>query len=274
MASTVPRAVALVPDDAVFARLVRVTSGLAEIHRCFSCSEVRRLVEKISANVLITQNADTNGVSANATIRAVRRDSAAVPILLLLATATDRDAVQRDLGDALQAGRIGVSAVLRSTDASFGRDIAVMLHEVPRSQKRSQLASFAIGGDDCAAVRLINRAVEYGERPLTVAMLADLEGVERTTLNRRLKLRYKTSVSSVIAFSRLLAFQVYRESGCVSINRAAVDLDFPSATSLRNLAKRYLGVTLEQVSRNGGSTFVASTLREYLKQRSTISIVR
>jgi methylphosphotriester-DNA--protein-cysteine methyltransferase len=225
-------------------------------------------MEKVSASVLITQNADRNGVSATATIRAVRRDPADVPILLLLSTATDRDAVQRDLGDALQAGRIGVSAVLRSTDTSFGRDIAVMLQEVPRPQMRNQLASIALGGDECAVARLIRRAIEYGEHPLTVAMLAHLEGVERTTLNRRLKLRYKASVGSIIAFARLLAVQVYRESGRVSINRAAVDLDFPSATSLRNLAKRYLGVTLEHVSRNGGAAFVARTLREYLEHRS------
>ena len=264
--------VALILDREARARVTAGTRGVARVVFCETVVEVHRAVESAwsggtRVGAVIVEPRDSAGAPCDALIATLRRRAPAVPVLAYCSPTASGSA------DILAAARAGVSGLLlRGHD-----DVGIAL--------RSALAS---AGDDCAArhiMRELGVVVPAGARPivehcvlharsaLTVSGIARALGVHRKTLVNRLAAARLPGPQTVVGWSRLLLVGHALEEPGLPVERIALDFDFPSATALRNMLKRYTGLRPAEVRENGGLSCVLHlakrALAPYVEQRAS-----
>lgn len=267
--------VALVWERAAQTRISEAVRGFARVEYCGRVGELRSAVERVyragcRVGAVIVDVRDREGTPSAGAIASLRQQLPAVPVLAYCSPAPTSSA------DLLAAARAGVSGVLlRGHD-----DVGVAL--------RSALES---AGDDCAARHImaeldfalprsarpvVEHCVLHGREPLTVACVARALGVHRKTLVNRLSASGLPEPRCVIAWCRLcLAAHALEDPG-VTIERVAMDFQFPSATAFRNLCKRYTGLRATEVRQNGGLRCVlhlfARALRGGVSDESSLAV--
>jgi transcriptional regulator GlxA family with amidase domain len=99
---------------------------------------------------------------------------------------------------------------------------------------------------------------------VTVADAAAALGVHRKTLVDRLATAQLPTPSAMIAWCRLTLAAQMLEDPARSVEQIALLLDFSSAASLRNMLKRYTGLSPREVRENGGLRCVLHAFRQTL----------
>jgi AraC-like DNA-binding protein len=97
-----------------------------------------------------------------------------------------------------------------------------------------------------------------------VSQVADALGYHRKTLVNHCAQADFLSPHELLCWCRLAVAGELIASSCRSIEAIALQLDFPSDTSFRNMMKRYTGMRASEVRERGGAQCVVAALRRAL----------
>lgn len=117
-----------------------------------------------------------------------------------------------------------------------------------------------------AGIPLFRYCLDYPNRAISVEAVADALGVHRKTLVNRCTHAGLPAPSAVIAWARLLLTSYFLGNPHRTVESIAMQLDYPSATALRNMLKRYTGLRPQDVRARGGVAAVLSSLAEALRK--------
>jgi AraC-like DNA-binding protein len=112
---------------------------------------------------------------------------------------------------------------------------------------------------------MIRYCLSHPTAARTVAAVARALGVNRKTLANRCAADGMPAPGAVVSWSEVLLTAYYLESGHITVEAIAQQLDFPSATALRNLLKRYLGLRPSDVRSAGGLKPVVAAFARALR---------
>lgn len=212
------------------------------------------------------------------------------PILALLVEPTDRD--NRKLAGTVCSLKqqmpalaiIGYCRIGHEHSASIRELAAAGVHElVFRGVDDSGVVLRSIVGSAvqaCAAEVILVRTLPLLPTPLhpfikfcianpqnahTVGEVASALGVNRKTLVNYCARASLPPPASLLAWCRLLLAAHYLGTTTRTVEKIALQLDFPSDTSLRNLIKRYTGVRALELKTRGGTLFVLGRMRDTLE---------
>jgi AraC-like DNA-binding protein len=253
----------LVLDRRARARIAHAVQRMARCVYCERVGDVRRALEsavarraRISAVILEPRDADR--LPTSPLVAQLRDLAPAVPVLALCPASADASP------DILAAARAGVSGILLQGHDDVGAAL------------RSAIES---AGDDCAArlvVRelrdllrgtsrgLVEYCMQHSRSALSVAGVAQALGVHRKTLVNRVAAAGLPEPRLLITWCRLCLVAHALEDPMRSVEQIAAELDFPSATALRNLCKRHTGLRATEIRERGGLAYVLPLFRRRL----------
>jgi AraC-like DNA-binding protein len=116
-----------------------------------------------------------------------------------------------------------------------------------------------------AARHFLAACAAHADATLTVEGAAALLGLSRRTLVNRLAHDGLPGPRQLIARLRLLHAAWRLDDPSASLERAALELDFPSAAALHNLFRRQFGLGAGEVRRRGGFAFLLARFVEMLR---------
>lgn len=109
--------------------------------------------------------------------------------------------------------------------------------------------------------RLVEAVLARPDRVTTLPALAGELGVHRKTLFNWCERAAFLPPAELLAWARLALVAYHLESTGCTIETIALELSYPSDTSLRNTIKRYTGVRASEIRSNGGVARVLDALR-------------
>jgi AraC-like DNA-binding protein len=249
---------ALVWDPASRARLQDALRGQATLRFVERQSELLALVESTLAEVVVVDVRDREGQSTLPTVRVIRDAYPSVPVVLYCAISPDWSR------DVLAFARAGVNdLVLRDVDDlrySLRTALSTAVDHCSARGIIAELESVVPPG----VLPIVRFCLENGRRALSVEDVADALAVHRKTLVHRLTGARLPPPSAIIAWCRLVVAARLMEDPGRSVEQVALILDFPSGTSLRNMMKRYTGLTPGEVRENGGARCVLHAFKRAL----------
>jgi methylphosphotriester-DNA--protein-cysteine methyltransferase len=106
----------------------------------------------------------------------------------------------------------------------------------------------------------------HPERVTTVPALATELGVHRKTLFNWCERAEFLPPAELLAWVRLALVAYHLESTGCTVEKIAIELAYPSDTTLRNTIKRYTGLRASEIRKNGGITRVIDALQHRLRR--------
>ncbi len=217
------------------------------------------------------RNADAPPAAAILAPRDPLGNDGAVVVRTLAAVAPDLPVIAHCHAGAQQAADIR-----RMADAGAHECLVGGVDDAPASVQ----SVFAAAQRACAAARVADmmrpllpaRVAEIAAgcladpvRGRTVTGLAALLGIHRKTLLNQCARAGGPAPAELIGWCRLmLAAHLLATTGN-TVERVALELEYPSSTALRNAMKRYTGLRAGEVTRDGGLARVAGALKRRLR---------
>jgi AraC-like DNA-binding protein len=233
----------------------------AAIRDCTRFSEVRTLVETGLASIVVADHRDVDGGSTLPGIKRLRDDFPSVPIVMYVPLSNEIS------GLVLEYARAGVSQlVFQGVDDLRTPLRAAVNAALDHASARATGAELA-GLVPTNLLPFFLYCLEHARRDIGVEEVAAAMGVHRKTLVDRLRAAALPSPRAIIAWSRLLVASRLLDDPGRTVEQAAMMLDFPSGTALRNMFKRYTGLRTSEVRQNGG---VRCVLHAYKRQLATV----
>ena len=112
--------------------------------------------------------------------------------------------------------------------------------------------------------RLVEAILTRPDRVTTIPTLAAELGVHRKTLFNWCDRAAFLPPAELLAWARLALVAYHLESTGCTVETIALELSYPSDTTLRNTIKRYTGVRASEIRKNGGVARVLESLRRRL----------
>jgi AraC-like DNA-binding protein len=225
---------------------------------CCSASEVTALVDAGLASVVVLDRRDRDGSSTLPVVRRLRQDFPSVPVVLYANVSAESSR------DVLEFARAGIDQlILQGVD-----DLRVLLRNavelaLDRASAKSLLPEL-MPHLPPSVVSFVEYCLAHARRNLTVEEVAYALGVRRKTLAERMSAAKFPAPSTVIGWCRLLVAARLLEDPGRSVEQVALQLDFASATALRNMMKRYTGLRSGEVRENGGVRCVLHAFKRAL----------
>ena len=240
------RVVALLRDRGARARVQEALRGHGALEFCERSADVASAVRSGDVTAVLVEPQDGGGASTIPLVASLR---AGFPGVAVIAYCDHRNASSADI---LAMARAGVNELaFRGTD-----DVRIALTAVLTSAEHHSTATLVLGELGTAlpaGIRpLVAYCLEHAGTPLSVERVAAELGVHRKTLVNRLTQAGFPAPSAVIGWCRLLVAARLLENPAQSAEQVALRLEFPSGTALRNMLKRYTGLTVREVRENGG----------------------
>ena len=248
----------LVRELAARARIQDALRGYAAVRTCDQQDEMLALVSEGLAGVVVVDVRDRTGAPTIAMVRTIREGFPSVPVVAYCALTPDSS---REILDLARAGVNDL--ILRGVD-----DVGVALRSVITTAQEHCGAKHVLEAIaplvPPSVVPFLRYSLEHARQTVTVADVAAALGVHRKTLVDRLATAGLPTPSAMIGWCRLtLAAQMLEDPGR-SVEQIALLLDFSSGASLRNMLKRYTGLSPREVRENGGLRCVLHVLRQVL----------
>lgn len=248
----------LVRELAARARIQDALRGYAAVRTCDQQDELIALVTEGLVGVVVVDVRDRAGNPTLAMVRTIRDGFPSVPVVAYCALTPDSS---RDI---LELARAGVNdLILRGVD-----DVGVALRSVMTTAQEHCGARHVLETIGPlvpqSVVPFLRYSLEHARQAVTVADAAAALGVHRKTLVDRLAAAGLPTPSNMIAWCRLTLAAQMLEDPARSVEQIALLLDFSSATSLRNMLKRYTGLSPREVRENGGLRCVLHVFRQAL----------
>jgi AraC-like DNA-binding protein/tetratricopeptide (TPR) repeat protein len=208
------------------------------------------LVTDPRVRVVIVEPRDAAGTPVSPLVRELRRGYPSISVLACCALSGD---TSREI---LDMARAGVHALLlRGID-----DGRLATQAVLPSAQAICIASVAMGELSPLlppeVQPFVHFCLENAGRSIRVEEAASALGVHRRTLVHRLAQAGLPAPSAIIGWCRLTLAARLLEDPDRRLEHIAVALDFPSASALRNMLRRYTALRPQEVRQNGGLTCV------------------
>jgi AraC-like DNA-binding protein len=253
--------VALLVDRTARARVQAATRGVAELLFADRVDDVWETISTRLVTTVVLQPRDAAGVSVAPLVERLR---ATHPSISLIAYAALTPGDSRDI---LELARAGVhELVIRGFD-----DAGVRLRVALAHAQELAAASEVLRELERDVPRALQPFVRYcleraAEAP-SVGVVARAMGVHRKTLVNRARAAGLPSPLRLIGWCRLLLAARLLEDPGRRVEQVALWLEFPSATSLRNMLKRYVGLRPSELRERGGWRAVLEAMRRAIRAR-------
>ena len=248
---------ALLVTPSAHARLCDALAGslALSVDRCARDHLARAEAESLVLSVVeITESTASAHVSA---VRLLREGFPSIPVLAYCDPCSGSSAIV----DVVRAGAAGL--VLRGID-----DSPVMLRDAIGRARRSSIAErifVEIAPLLTNDARVFLRyAIEHSAADVAVDEAACDLGVDRKTLTNWLARAGAPRAREFLAWIRLVVAAQLMSDPARSAEHVAHMLDFPSGTALRNMVRRYVGVTTAELQERGGASLVLNTFKRHL----------
>jgi AraC-like DNA-binding protein len=236
-----PEVAALVFGREVEARLHEALEARAHLRVVLTCEALYETVSTGRVSAIVAELRDSNGTLTAETIRRLRHDYPTVPVLAYCVAAQPNAA---DLLAVAQAGVTGL--ILRGID-----DTRAALQLALESAEDACVARLAFSNIAAFVKPQARPIVEYclahARHALTVHTVARALGMHRKTLGARLLASRLPSPQAVIGWCRLILAARLMEDAGRSLERIAIELNYPSSAALRNMLARYTGMKVAEV---------------------------
>lgn len=257
-------AAAVVNDPVARARLTAAMKQEAAVRFCERVSELLALAETGLAGLVIVDRRDRDGVSTLEAVRRIRDEFPSIPVVLYCALTSETSR------DVLLFARAGVDQlVVQGVDdlrTPLRGAVQAAMDQVSAKQFLADLEALVPPN----IVPFLRYCLEHARRDLTVEEVALALGVHRKTLVDRLKAANLPAPSSIISWCRILIAARILEDPGRTVEQVALLMDFPSASSLRNMVKRYTGLRVAEVRQNGGVRCVLHALKRELSAAAAV----
>ena len=252
----------LVRELAARARIQEALRGYAVVRMCDQQDELLALVTEGLVGVAVVDLRDRTGAPTLGMVRTIREGFPSVPVVAYCALNPDSS---REI---LALARAGVNdLILRGVD-----DVGVALRSVIATAQEHCGAKHVLEAVaplvPQSVVPFLRYSLEHARQAVSVADAAAALGVHRKTLVDRLATAGLPTPSAMIAWCRLTLASQMLEDPARSVEQIALLLDFSSAASLRNMLKRYTGLSPREVRENGGLRCVLHAFRQSLTPSS------
>ena len=221
-------------------------SGRADVRFCELRSELIPLAASEYASAVIVEPRDRDGADASEVVVALR---SGMPSVAVIAYIADDRATS---GDILAMARAGVHDLVRAgvDDVGFalGAALANATAASATSTIRDELAH-VVASD---AWPFVSYCLTRAHGPISVRGAADALGLDRRTLVRRLERCGLPQPRRVAGWCRVIVAARLLDEPIYTLEQAALRLDFPSGTALRNMLVRYTGLPPREIRENGG----------------------
>ena len=250
--------VALVVGTKCRARVRGALAGRADVHFCELRADLLPLAATKRASAIIAEPRDRDGDDVSAAIVSLRTGLPSVPVIAYIA---DEHATS---GDILAMARAGVHDLVRSgfDDVGFalGAALASATATCATSAARDELEEL-VSAD---AWPFVSYCLTRAHGPISVGAAADALGLDRRTLVRRLERAGLPSPRRIAGWCRVVAAARLLDEPIYTLEQAALRLEFPSGTALRNMLLRYTGLKPRELRENGGVHCVMHLFRREL----------
>jgi AraC-like DNA-binding protein len=250
--------VALVVGTKCRARVRGALAGHADVHFCETRAELLPVAAMNRASAIIAEPRDRHGDDVSATVASLRSGMPSVPVIAYIA---DEHATS---GDILAMARAGVHDLVRSgfDDVGFalGAALASATATCATSAAREELEELVTAD----AWPFVSYCLTRAHGPISVSGAANALGLDRRTLVRRLERAGLPSPRRIAGWCRVVAAARLLDEPIYTLEQAALRLEFPSGTALRNMMMRYTGLKPREIRENGGVHCVMHLFRREL----------
>jgi AraC-like DNA-binding protein len=238
--------VALVIGTKCRARIRGALAGRADVRFCDLRGELAPLASSVGASAILAEPRDRAGADVSDVIAALRAGMPSVPVIAYVGD--DRVAS----GDILAMARAGVHDLVRSgfDDVGFalGAALASATASCATTAARDELEQI-VAPD---AWPFVSYCLTRAHGPISVASAAAALGLDRRTLVRRLERAGLPQPRRIAGWCRVIAAARLLDEPIYTLEQAALRLEFPSGTALRNMMLRYTGLRPREIRENGG----------------------
>jgi AraC-like DNA-binding protein len=247
--------VALIVGPKCRARVREALAGRSVVHFCDQRNELLPLAASTHASAVIAEPRDRAGDDVSPAILALRNGLPSVPVIAYICE--DKSAS----GDILAMARAGVHDLVRSgfDDVGFalGAALASATAACATESARDELEHL-VPPD---AWPFVSYCLTRAHLPISIHGAAKALGIDRRTLVRRLERAGLPQPRRIAGWCRVIAAARLLDEPIYTLEEAALRLDFPSGTALRNMLMRYTGLRPREIRENGGVRCVLHLFR-------------
>ena len=231
-----PPVVALVLGREERARIEQALAGEHALTFVSTLDAVRSALTPLERAVLIVETCDERRLPSAPLVRQLLATRCDLPVIGYCAVPRDESSDIRDLA------RAGVHDLLfrNATDSPF------LIRQSLGSAVQAWAASTIlerVGESLSAELRqVVHYCLYHPKRATTVGKVAKALGIHRRTLTNYCARAGIPVPGALVAWCRLLLAAHLLRSQLGTVEAVALQLDFPSATALRNMLKRYTGL--------------------------------
>jgi AraC-like DNA-binding protein len=254
--------VSIIGDAVARARVTAMLRGLdGNPCTCLTVEELRRRLRAGGVRSLVLEARDRNGMTTRPLVAEIVRDYPGVSILIYcdqsrtppseivsLVRAGAHNYVMHGMDDERNALRLALSAAEQVSAADFVLD--ALRDDVPPLAKP-----------------LVELFLRGADGPIPVMEAAKQLGVHRKTLRNRMDSAGCPAPTELRAWCRLFLAARLLDEPSRSVESVADQLDFPSASALRNLLKRRTGLAPYALRQAGGLRYLLARFRDECASR-------
>lgn len=241
-----PAVVALVIGQTCRARIRGAFAGRAELRFCDLRGELVPLAAASHAGAVIAEPRDRVGDDVSTAVTALLRGMPSVPVIAYIPD----DRVSS--ADILAMARAGVHELVRAgfDDLGFvlGDSLASATAACASGAVRDELEQLVAP----EAWPFVSYCLTRSNASLSVRGAANALGLDRRTLVRRLERAGLPPPRRIAGWCRVIVAVRLLDEPIYTLEQAALRLDFPSGTALRNMLIRYTGLGPREIRENGG----------------------
>lgn len=253
--------VALVVERDSRLRIVDAFRGRATVAFCDTHDELLARADRGDSSAVILSPRDGAGASTARCIGALRESVPARPVLAYC------DVAVHNSTEILEVVRAGASDLVIHGHGDSPALLRAALDRAHQDSARDRVIRRLRPELRAEARAIIEYCIAHARNDLTIDDLAAALGVHRRTLTNRLARAGYPSPRITIARSCLLVAAALLEDPSRSIERVALELEYPSPTAFRNALKRHTGLRPSEVRENGGLTCVLRIFAMRVRRR-------
>jgi AraC-like DNA-binding protein len=241
-----PRIVALVIGARSRARIRGGLTGRADVRFCDLRRELVPLSASVQPSAVIAEPRDRAGDDVSPAVTALRRGMPTVPVIAYFAD----DRVSS--GDILAMARAGVHDLVRAGFDDVSGALAAVLASATAACAAAAVRTELERMVAPDAWPFVSYCLARANGPISIRAAADALGLDRRTLVRRLERAGLPPPRRIAGWCRVIVAIRLLEEPIYTLEQAALRLDFPSGTALRNMLVRYTGLRPREIRENGG----------------------
>jgi AraC-like DNA-binding protein len=242
------------------ARVVDALRNIAIVGFVASSDElITRLKSSVAApSVVIVPTSDRDGRGTDSVVKRLVHDWPATAVMAWCPVAAHRTADFRAL---TAAGVHQIVLVGVHDDGAVLRGMVFRAWHTNAAERVMRRLAPLLPAPLHPMVEII---LQEPDRISTIGSLADALGVHRRTLVNRCERAGKLQPTDVLGWARLALVAYHLENTGCTIETIAMDMSYPSSTTLRNTIKRYTGMRASDLREQGALHSLLGALSDRL----------